>query len=120
MRYLILVLLCLPIAILAFVDILTRYKLKKISKSRFIKQTFSWMIIAILIIGAFPVYNLIMGNSIFFSEGLSFFDIVQNAAIIYMVYSLNAQRRKAEQNEKTIRELHQELSIILSENETRN
>jgi hypothetical protein len=115
MRYLILVLLNLPVILLALVNILTQYKLKKISVNRLRHQIILWVVILVVVISSFPAYNYFSGNQLFDSKELSLFDIAQTTALIYMIYVINNHRRKLEQTEKIIRDLHQEISIKLSE-----
>ena len=115
MRYIFLVILNLPVILLALMNILTQYKLGKISRNRFKQQIFLWIIILLVLLASFPLYNLTSGKPIFDSHTLSLLDILQTTAIIYMIYSINDHRRKIEQNERTIRDLHQEVSIKLSE-----
>lgn len=114
MRYLILIILSLPIILLALTNIVTQYKMKKVDKSRFRFQIILWLIILLVLVSSFPLYNYSIGKSAFDSSELSLFDIVQTAALIYLFYIANDHRRKIEQSEKTIRELHQEISIRLS------
>lgn len=114
MRYIILVILNIPIILLAFTNILTQYKLNKISKNRFRIQIAWWLIILILLVGSFPFYNALHGHSLLDSKELTLFDIFQTTTIIYLFYIVNHQRQKIEQNDKATRELHQELSIRLS------
>jgi len=114
MRYIILVLLVAPIVLLAFINIVTQYKLGKISRSRFRHQMVLWLTIIIVVIGSFPIYNYSVGKPLLDSSELSLFDIAQTVAIVYLVYIINNHRRKIEQNEHTIRDLHQEISIRLS------
>jgi len=64
---------------------------------------------------SFPIYNLLSGKPLLDSSELSLFDIVQTTAIILIFYVVNRQRQRIEQNEKIIRDLHQELSIKLSQ-----
>jgi hypothetical protein len=45
---------------------------------------------------------------------LSLFDIVQTTAIVLLFYIVNTQRQRIDQNERRVRDLHQELSIKLS------
>jgi uncharacterized membrane protein len=115
MRYVILVLLNIPIILLALVNIVTQYKLKRISKYRFRQQILLWLVILAVLVSSFPAYNYISGKQILDSSELSLFDIVQTTAIIYMVYIINNHRRKIEHNERVTRELHQEISIKLAE-----
>lgn len=114
MRYLILVLLSLPVILIALVNIITQYKMKRISINRFRHQIVLWLIILIVLACSFPVYNYISGKPVLDSRELSAFDIVQTTAIIYLIYIVNNHRRKIEQNERLIHDLHQELSIRLS------
>ena len=115
MRYLILVLLNLPIILAALVNIVTQYKLKKVSAGRFRHQLILWIVIMVVLIGSFPLYNMTNGKPAFDSEELSLFDIVQTTGLIFLFYVANSQRMRVDQNEKRMRELHQELSIRLSE-----
>lgn len=115
MRYLLLVLLNMPVIILALVNIITQYKLKKISLRRFRWQLIIWIAIIAILVLSFPIYNIIVSNDIFDSTELSLFDIVEVTAIVWLFYSISYQRQKITQNEKVIRDLHKELSIKLSD-----
>ena len=114
MRYVILILLILPIILLALVNIVTQYKLNKITKRRFRWQLAMWLFILVVLVFSFPTFNYINGNPILYSGSLSLFDIVQTTIIVAFIYILNKQRQKIENIEKTLRDLHQELSIKLS------
>lgn len=116
MRYVVLVLLNLPIILLALVNILTQYKMHRVSKARFRHQIILWTIILVILICSFPLYNHLAGKPILDSRELSLFDIVQTTALIFMFYIANRQRQQIEQTERTVRDLHQEISIRLSEN----
>lgn len=117
MRYVILVLLNIPIILLALVNIFTQHKLNKVSKKRFQHQLILWSVTMLVLLGSFPVYNIFTGRPVLDSIELSLFDIFQTTAIVTLFYAINSQRQKIELSEKTIRDLHQELSIRLSENE---
>jgi hypothetical protein len=114
MRYALLLLLTAPIVLMALLNILTQYKMKRISKSRLVHQFILWTLISTLLVASFPVYNLVNGKPLLDSSYLSLLDILQTTAIVYLVYIINNFRRKIEQNERTIRDLHQEVSINLS------
>jgi hypothetical protein len=118
MRYLVLVLLNLPVILLALVNIVTQYKLKRITAQRFRHQALLWLLILLVLVGSFPGYNYLLGNYIFDSSQLSSFDIIQTTILVYLIYIINNHRRKIEQNERMIRELHQEISIKLATNYT--
>ena len=114
MRYLILVLLNVPIILAALINIITQYKLRKVSVTRFRHQLIIWMVIMVVLIGSFPLYNIPIGHPPLDSSELSLFDILQTTAIILLFYIANNQRQRIDQNERRLRDLHQELSIRLS------
>lgn len=114
MRYLVLVLLNIPVILLALVSIVTQYKLGKASKQRFHHQLILWLVLLIVLIGSFPVYNYMSGKQPFDSASLSTFDIAQTTAIVALVYITNTQRQRIETVERRVNDLHQELSIRLS------
>lgn len=114
MRYIILVLINLPVILVALTSMVTKYKLGRVSASRFRHQIILWTVILAVLISSFPLYNFLVGRPLLDSRELSLFDIVQTTAIIFLLYITNIQRQKTEQSEKRTRDLHQELSIILS------
>lgn len=117
MRYIILVLLNLPVILLGLVNIVTQYKTKHVSAARFHRQVLMWFVILAVLVGSFPLYNYASNKPPFDSHELSSFDIVETTAIVYLIYVVNNHRRKLEQNEKTLRELHQAISIRLAAND---
>lgn len=120
MRYLLLVLLNLPVVLLALINLVTRYKTGKITYQKFQWQTLLWALVTLVIISSFPAYNLIVGREPFESSKLSSFDIVQTTAIVFLIYTINNLRQKLEWTETRLRDLHQELSIKLSNHETKD
>ena len=114
MRYIVLVLLNVPIILAALINIVTQYKLRKVSPARFRHQLIIWLILMIVLIGSFPLYNISIGHPPLDSSELSLFDILQTTAIILLFYIVNNQRQRIDQNERRLRDLHQELSIRLS------
>lgn len=114
MRYIVLVLLNLPVILLALVNIVTQYKLGRVSKNRLRHQLVIWVVILIVLISSFPVYNTLAGRAPLDSSELSIFDILQTTVIITLFYVANNQRQRQDQTDKRLRELHQELSIKLS------
>ena len=115
MRYLILVLLNVPIILAALINIITQYKLRKVSLARFRHQLIIWLVIMIVLVRSFPMYNISLGHPPLDSSELSLFDILQTTAIILLFYIANTQRQRIDQNERRLRDLHQELSIKLSQ-----
>lgn len=90
--------------------------MNKVTKKHFQHQLILWLLILVVLICSFPFYNYLAGKPLLDSAELSLFDIVQTTAIIVLFYGANSQRQKIENAEKTIRDLHQEVSIKLSDN----
>lgn len=116
MRYIVLVLLNVPVVLLSLTNLITKYKTGKLTKERFHIQVSLWIIIFLVVAGSFPLYNSLVGNPPFQSDDLTFFDIAQTTVIIFLIYTVGKLHQKLEWAEKYQRDLHQELSIRLSEN----
>jgi len=114
MRYALLVLLNAPTILMALSNAITQHKLGKVSSERFRHQLVLWLVLLIVLAGSFPIYNYLNDKPLLKSEDLSLLDIAQTTVLVYLIYIINNHRRKLEQNERTIRDLHQEISIILS------
>lgn len=114
MRYAVLVLLNTPVILLALVNLITRFKLRKIDAQKFRWQIIFWSVLFVVLVSSFPVYNIFSGKALLDSHELSVFDIVQTTAIFILFYVINNQRQKTEQLERYVRDFHQELSIKLS------
>lgn len=120
MRYLILVLLNLPVILVAMVNIITQFKLKKIPLGRFRKQFLLWACVLTVVVGAFPLYNILTGRPAFSSSEFSLFDIAQTTAVVYLLYLINGLRQRLDRTEKRLRDLHQELSIRMASSSEKN
>lgn len=117
MRYIVLLLLNVPIISIALLNLITKYKLGRVSKRRFKIQMTLWSIFLTILILSFPAYNYLAGRAPLDSQELSFFDIFQTTAIVFLIYIVNDMRQKIQWNERTLRDFHQELSIKLSAND---
>lgn len=113
-RYVLLLLFNLPFVILAVTSIITRYKMRRITRRRASIQLLLWSILLLGLIVAEPVYHWLFANNFTDTDSLSLFDVVQITAIIFLLYLLNGVSGRVEQTEKRLNDLHQELSIRLS------
>ncbi len=120
MRYALLVLLNLPIIMVALLNAVTQFKVGRISARRFKLQILLWLTLLLVLLASFPLYNILIGAPVFDAHTLSLLDVVQTTALVYLFYIANDLRRKIDRNERTIRDLHQELSIKLSEKNDKN
>lgn len=113
-RYVLLILFNIPFVTLSLLSIITQYKLKKIERPRFVLWLSIWLLTLAGLVFAGPIYRWLASHNLTASDSLSVFDVIQITAIIALFYLLVRLRIKAEQQERRLRDLHQELSIRLS------
>ena len=114
-RYLILLLINTPFVIGGIVNALVSYKLDKISKRRFLYQCLTWLIVFTGLATIKPLYEFLFSNNLTHTEPLSLFDVMQITGIIAVIFIVHRNRAKTEALERRVQDLHQELSIRLSE-----
>lgn len=114
-RYLLLFLLNLPFILAAILSQITQYKLGKSSKKRLRIQLVLWTMILAGLALAETLYDWLFSNGLTQTESLSLFDVVQITAIVIVFYIANRSRLKIETLEHRLNDLHQELSIKISQ-----
>lgn len=113
-RYQLLLLLTLPFILLAILGAITRYKLNRLTKKRLITQSMIWLLVLIGLASTEAIYNWLFTNRMTQTEPLSLFDVIQITAIVIVFYIANHSYTKIESLEKRVQDLHQELSIKIS------
>ena len=119
-RYLILLLLNTPFILAGLLNALVNYKLKKSSLSRFLSQLAFWLLVFAGLALTKPIYEFLFSNNLTQTEPLSLFDVMEITGIVAVFFIISRSRLKVEILEKRIQDLHQELSIRLSEDERKN
>lgn len=114
-RYLILLLLNMPLVLAALFSAFIEFKMEKYSKKKFIGQTLIWLLIFAGLASAQLIYKFLFSNSLTSTEPLSLFDVIQITGIVTLLFMVNRSRIKIEAQERRLQDLHQELSIRLSE-----
>jgi hypothetical protein len=114
-RYLVLVILNMPFILAALVNTLVSYKLGRISKQRFILRTAFWLFIFAGLVLAQPVYNYLFSRDLTTSASLTIFDIVEITGLVVVFLIANRSRTRIDTLERRVQDLHQELSIRLSD-----
>lgn len=117
-RYLLLVLFNIPIILLACTGIITRYKMRKITKKRATGQVVMWLTLLVALALASPVYSFLFDRNLTDTESLSLFDVVQLTLIVFLLYTVNKLTIKHDKNEQRLDSLHKQLSITLSKIDT--
>jgi len=119
-RYLILVLLNLPLILAGLLGSLIDLKTHKISRGKYIFQTLLWLVILTGLSLAQPFYRYLYHHHLTRTDAMSLFDVVEITGIIYILFMANRSRIKTEVLERRLQDLHQELSIRLSDDASDN
>lgn len=119
-RYLILVLLNVPLAMAALLGATVDYKMGKYSRRKYLFQVALWILILAGLACAYPIYQFLFSNNLTNTEPLSLFDVIQITGIIYILFTANRSRIRIDSLERRVHDLHQELSIRLSEDESKS
>jgi hypothetical protein len=114
-RYLLLLLLNLPFVMMAILSAVTQYKLNRITRKKMSIRVILWLVVVIGLALAQPFYEWLITHNLTDTEPLSLFDVIQITAIVIVFYITNRMRAKVEMFEKRTQDLHQELSIRLSQ-----
>ena len=113
-RYLILVLLNVPLIITAILNAFVSYKMKHISKKRLIIKCVFWTSLVFGLIFVEPFYTWLYSEGLTQTEALSLFDVLLITSALLMFFLINKLYVKVDVLERRTRDLHQELSIKLS------
>lgn len=114
-RYIILVILNLPLVGAAILNTVVAYKLHRTTIRRFWIRISLWLFITLGLVFAEPVYNFLFSNKLTQTEPLSLFDVIQITGITFTLLIANRALSKVDTLEHRVQDLHQELSIILSD-----
>lgn len=117
-RYLILLILNAPLVLAALLSSLVEYKMGKLSGKSFARQVVIWCVIFSGLAGAKFIYEFLFSNGLTQTEPLSLFDVIEITGIITVLFMSNRSRIKVETLERRVQDLHQELSIRLSRDES--
>ena len=113
-RYLILLLLNLPLIIAGLLGSLIDYKTAKISRPKYVFLTLLWLVIFAGLASAELIYDYLHSHHLTRTPTMSLFDVIEFTGIIYILFMANRSRVKADLMERRLQDLHQELSIKLS------
>lgn len=117
-RYLLLIIFTSPFVVLGTINAVVQYKTKKISQLRYILYLTFWITILTGLVFAEPTYQWLAKSNLTESDSLSLFDVIQITAIILLLYTVNRINSRASALEAKVKDLHQEISIITSEDKS--
>lgn len=113
-RYLILIILNVPLILIGIINSVVGYKLKHMSRKRFIFGLAFWLILFTGLMLVRPIYSFLFSNNLTQTEPLSLFDVIQITGIVFTLLIANRAYGKVDLLERRVNDLHQELSIRLS------
>lgn len=118
-RYLLLIILNAPLIFTGILSTVVSYKLNRTSRRRFIFRIIFWLGIFALLVFSQAIYNYLFSNHLTRTEPLSLFDVIQITGIIFTFLIANQAYAKTDLLERRVQDLHQELSIRLSKDKTK-
>jgi len=89
--------------------------MKKISFKKYVFRTTIWFFILAGLISAKFIYDFLATRNQTQSDPLSLFDVILITGVITVLFIANRSRIKIESLERRVNDLHQEISIILSD-----
>lgn len=114
-RYLLLFIINLPFIFMAILGAVTQYKLHRSTRQKMIARVSLWLIVAVALALTQPIYDWLFSHRLTQTEPLSLFDVVEITGIVLVFYIANRTRAKVETIERRLQDLHQELSIRMSD-----
>ncbi len=114
-RYLILVLINTPLILVAIINTIVSHKLGHLSLRRMTFKVAFWVAVFLGLVFAESLYTLLYNEGLTQTEPLSLFDVLQITGIVLVFFLVNRLYVKVDVLERRIQDLHQELSIRMSE-----
>ena len=116
-KYVLLVLINIPLLIVGVVSALTHYKTKRISKRRMVVEVAFWVSIGVALFFAQPLYNALVEHNLTDSQPMSLFDIALLTIIIFCLLLIKSSNERITQLHKKISRMHENLAISSADEE---
>jgi hypothetical protein len=101
--------------IAGIVSAIAAYNLHHTTRKRLLFRIGFWLTVYAGLVFAEPLYGLLFSHNLTRTEPLSLFDVIQITGIIFTIFIANQAYIKADLLEQRVQDLHQELSIRLSD-----
>lgn len=113
-KYLIIILLNLPIAVMGILWSTVSYKTKSMTKKRYRVEIVSWVIIVLGLISIEPIYNKLIQAGLTDSAPLSLVDVIALTLIVLSLFLIGRLQEKITALNKKFSILHEEIVIAKS------
>ena len=91
------------------------YKMKRVSTKILVVRLLFWSVLLVGLALTKPIYEYLFSNRLTHTEPLSLFDVVEITAIVIILFLLTRYREKLSDLDHTVKAMHQELAIKLSD-----
>jgi hypothetical protein len=118
-RFLVLVIINLPIVLIGIIGAITSYKTSRTSKKRCITEVTGWIIVGISLVLIQPVYNLLVQNHLTASDSMSIFDVILLTLILLCGLLIIRANEKIALLNKKLSRIHEHIAIKEAEYDTK-
>ena len=118
-KYLIIVLLNMPVIVMGILWSTVSYKTKKMSRKRFVTEVAVWLAIGTSLILIEPIYNSLIRNGLTDSPPLSLIDVIILTLLVLCLFLIERLQEKITLLNKKFSLLHEEIVIQNSTNKER-
>lgn len=118
-RFLILVLINLPVVLIGIIGAITSYKTSRTTKKRYITEVIGWVLVGVALVLIEPAYNLLLKSHLTSSDSMSIFDVVLLTLILLLGLLIIRANEKISLLNKKISRIHEHVAIKESEYDSR-
>lgn len=113
-KYLLLVLINVPVVLVGVVRAITRYKTKpaRISRSKAIIEAMFWLAIGVGLIFVEPFYNTLLRHNLTDSPSMSIFDVALLTLFVFALLLIVETNEELTALKKTVSRIHERLAIV--------
>lgn len=110
-KYVLLVLINIPLLTVGIISAITSYKTKRISKRRATLELLFWAGVGVGLVFVEPVYNQLIKHNLTNSQPMSLFDIVLLTLILFCMLMIKNSNERISALQRKISRMHENLAI---------
>lgn len=115
-RYVLLVLINIPLLLVGVVSALTSYNTRRISKKRCIGEVVFWLVVGVGLLFVEPLYNALVRHNLTNSTPMSLFDMLLLTLILFCLLLIKSTNERTANLQKKISRMHEDLVITEAHN----
>lgn len=116
-RYVLLVLINLPLLFIGVISAITHYKTGRISKKRCTAEVLLWVCVGIGLVAIEPIYNTLLRHNLTNSTPMSLLDIVLLTLLLLCFFLIKETNDKISHLSRKFSRMHESLAIAEAERE---